>query len=424
MGVKIEKLRKLAEKGGRYHEVDAMTIYKELNFIEHRHLEDYFLVAHQLVSELKREKNIIIGPGWDKMISSHVCYSLGITNISPVSVGVEPILIWGDYNKVPTIDIEVDEESYDLVFQKAIELFGYRNVARMPVKYQENHELNNHVWIGFKANGEKVYLHACALLICLDGIEKHLEVDEITDEHGNHFLCTKKFILDSDNHEILRYNVLTSDVLTRIKRIQQLIEKKGKEFPKMYDRPIEEEDYTLFYHGDLNDVPDFDNQSIQKVTMMLMSKKKCAAFEELLNIQGLFTLGEGNSLMTEEMVAEYIQKHQLPPFQKQYPYGFLFAEDVAWFLHYWTGLTWKLTVELLQYVFEKNEKKAEPFWTYSLHHARDNGFRKDDRYRILRSLFDRSIIRSKAHYAGRLYLSVYLSGLKHRFPKEFETVTE
>ena len=424
MATKIEQLREIIIKGGRYHEVDAMTIYKELNFIENNHLEDYFLVAHQLVMELKRDKGVIIGPGWGRMICSHVCYSLGITNISPVSVGIEPILIWGDYNKVPTIDIEVDEESYDLVFQKAIELFGYRNVARMPVKNQENHELSNHIWIGFKANGEKVYLHACALLICLDGIEKHLEVDEITDEHGNHILCTKKFILDSDNHEILRYNVLTSDVLTRKKRIQQLIEKKGKEFPKMYDRPIEEEDYTLFYHGDLNDVPDFDNQSIQKVTMMLMSKKKCAAFEELLNIQGLFTLGEGNSLMTEEMVAEYIQKHQLPPFQKQYPYGFLFAEDVAWFLHYWTGLTWKQTAILLQYVFEKNEKKAEPLWTYSLHHARDNGFRKDDRYRILRSLFDRSLIRSKAHYAGRLYLSVYLAGLKDRFPKEFETVTE
>ena len=424
MGVKIEKLRKLAEKGGRYHEVDAMTIYKELNFIEHRHLEDYFLVAHQLVSELKREKNIIIGPGWDKMISSHVCYSLGISNISPVSVGVDPILIWGDKKRVSTIDIEVDEESYDRVFQKAIELFGYKNVARMPVNDDQNQDLSDHAWIGTDVSGEKVYLHACALLICLNGIEKHFKVDEITDEYGNHFLCTKKYIADCDNQEFLRYNVLTSDVLTRIKRIQQLIEKKGNECPKMYDRPIEKEDYTLFYQGDLNDIPDFNNKSIQKVTKMLMPKKECAAFEELLNIQGLFTLGEGNSLMTEEMVAEYKQKHLLPPFHNLFPYGFLFAEDVAWFLHYRTGLTWNLTVELLQYVYEKDEKKAEPLWLHSLFHARDNEFKRDDCYRILCSLFNRPLIRSKAHYAGRLYLSVYLAGLKHRFPKEFETVTE
>lgn len=424
MASKMEILRKLVEKGGRYREVDAMTIYKELNFIEHRHLEDYFLVAYQLVSELKREKNIIFGPGWGRMISSHVCYSLGISNISPVSVGVEPILIWGDKKKVPTIDIEVDEESYDRVFQKAIELFGFENVARMPVNVGPNQDLRNHFWIGTNANGEKVYLHACALLICLNGIEKNFEVDEMIDEHGSHILCTKKYIEDSDNQEFLRYNVLTSDVLTRIKRIQQLIEKKGNEFPGMYDRPIEEEDYTLFYLGDLNDIPDFDNKSIQKVTMMLMPKIESAAFEELLNIQGLFTLGEGNSLMTEEMVAEYKQKHLLPPFHNLFPYGFLFAEDVAWFLHYWTGLTWNLTVELLQYVYEKNEKKAEPLWTHSLFHARDNGFKRDDSYRILCSLFNRPLIRSKAHYAGRLYLSVYLAGLKHRFPKEFEKVKE
>ena len=182
----MEILRKLVEKGGRYREVDAMTIYKELNFIEHRHLEDYFLVAYQLVSELKREKNIIFGPGWGRMISSHVCYSLGISNISPVSVGGEPILIWGDKKKVPTIDIEVDEESYDRVFQKAIELFGFENVARMPVNVGPNQDLRNHFWIGTNANGEKVYLHACALLICLNGIEKNFEVDEMIDE-----LCEK-----------------------------------------------------------------------------------------------------------------------------------------------------------------------------------------------------------------------------------------
>ena len=424
MALLIEKLRKLVEKGGRYREVDAMTIYKELNFIERHHLENYFLVAHKLVAELKKDSNVIIGPGWGRMISSHVCYSLGITNISPVSVGVGPILIWGDKNKVPTIYIEVDEESYYRVFQKAIELFGYENVARMPVNVGPNQDLSDHSWIGTNANGEKVYFHACALLICLNGVENHFCVEEVTDEKGNVILCTKDFIEDCDNQLILRYNILQSSTLTRIKRIKNLIEKKGNEYPGMYDRPIEEEDYTLFYHGDLNDILDFDNQSIQKVTKMLMPNKECAAFEELINIQGLFTLGEGNSLMTEEMVAEYKQKHRFPVSQNQFPYGFLFAEDAAWFIHYWTGLTWKHTVELLQYVFEKDEKKAEPLWTHSLFHARDNGFKRDDSYRILCSLFNRPLIRSKAHYAGRLYLSVYLAGLKHRFPKEFEKVKE
>ena len=140
MASKLEKLRKLAENGGGHREVDAMIIHKELNFIERRHLEDYFLVAHKLVTELKRESNVIIGPGWGWMISSHVCYSLGITNINPVDVGINPILVWGDDKRDLTINIEVDEESYYRVFQKAIELFGYENVVRMPVMNIENRE--------------------------------------------------------------------------------------------------------------------------------------------------------------------------------------------------------------------------------------------------------------------------------------------
>ena len=420
MASKIEKLRKLAEKGGGHREVDAMIIHKELNFIERRHLEDYFLVAHKLVTELKRESNVIIGPGWGWMISSHVCYSLGITNINPVDVGINPILVWGDDKRDLTINIEVDEESYYRVFQKAIELFGYENVVRMPVMNIKNRDLSNHPHIGIKANGEKVCLHSCALMICLDGVENHFAVDEITDEQGNKILCAKEFIEDCDNQKILLFNVLTSDVLTRIKRIQKLLENNGKEYSKMYEKTIEEEDYTLFYHGDLNEIPDFDNQGIQKVTKMLMPKKECAAFEELLNIQGLFTLGDGNSLVTEEMVAEYKHKHQLTPFKEKFPYGFLFAEDAAWFIHYWTGLTWKQTAELLQYVFEKNEKEAEPLWTLSLFNARDNGFKYAEIYRISHSVFNRSLIRSKAHYAGQLYLSVYLAGLKKTFPNEFD----
>lgn len=418
---KIEQLRELVAKGKEHGEVSAMTIYKELTFIEKRHLEEYFLVAHQLVSNLKRDKDIIIGPGWGRMINSHVCYSLGITNINPVEIDVEPILIWGDDKRNLTVNIEVDEESYYRVYQKAIELFGFENVARMPVMDDKNPHLNDHEYIGTKANGEKVYLHACALLICLDGVEKHFDVDEVTDERDNKILCVKDYVEECDNQTTLRYNILQSSILTRIKGIQKQIEKNGKEYSKMYERPISKEDYQLFHNGDLDDIPDFGSHHIQKLTKLLMKKRTQDVFAELLNIQGLYivekwyALSDKNSLITEEMIAEYKKKHLLPPFQNQLPYGILFAEDAAWLLHYWTGLTWKQTAELLQYVFEKKEKEAEPLVGLSIYQGRDNGFKNDDIYRILHSLFNRPLIRSKAHYAGRLYLSVYLAGLKHKY---------
>lgn len=46
MPSKIEQLRKLIAEGSEYRDVRPMTIYKELTFIDKRHIEDYFLVAH------------------------------------------------------------------------------------------------------------------------------------------------------------------------------------------------------------------------------------------------------------------------------------------------------------------------------------------------------------------------------------------
>ena len=195
-------------------------------------------------------------------------------------------------------------------------------------------------------------------------------------------------------------------------------------YPKMYERPIEEEDFTLFCHGNLDGIPDFNSPHIQEATKLLMPKRVCDAFNELLNIQGLFFIGGGNFLLDEKMVADYKQKLQCPPFQDQFPYGILFAEDAAWFIHHWTGLSWKQTTQLLQYVFANNESEAEALWTYSLHQGRDNGFNNTDIYRILYSLFQKPLIRSKAHYTGRLYLSVYMARLKNMFPEEFSTMSQ
>lgn len=421
---KINQLRKLVKKGVTTeigYRVSKMILHNELTFIENRHLEDYFLVAHRLMSELKKNKEVIIGPGWGGMISSHVCYVLGITNIN---MHDDPILLWGNEKRNPTIDIEVDDESYHLVYNMAIELFGFENVARMPIMNGKNRNLDNHEFIGIKANGEKVYLHACALLVCLDGVENHFAVDEVIDEKGNKILCTRDFIEESDNTIVLRFNVLQSHILTRIKRIQKFIEKNGKEHPKMYDKTIWEEDYQLFKDGDLDDIPWFEKDCIQEVTEKLMQGRGIPNFERLLIIQGLYNIGESELLSNKKEIANYKKRYQLFPFLKSLPYGLLFAEDAAWFIHGWVGLTWKQTWQVLQFVFDKNERDAEPLKQVYLLEGMDNGFKEAELNRIWGSLFERTPLRSKSHYIGRLYLSVFLAGLKHNFPNEYKEITE
>ena len=218
----IKQLRRLAREG--YYRiittgVSKTTLEQELNFIERRQMEGYFLAAYKLVQEIKKDKNILLGPGRSWMISSHVCRILGVTAINPGSVGITPILVWGDESYNPVIDIEVDEDSFSSTFTKAIEAFGFDNVARMPALQSDNNDLKEHEAIGLKTNGEKVFLHACAMLICPDGISKHIPVDEITDDNGINILCAKEFYDNCENREIYRFNVLTSSELTRINMV-------------------------------------------------------------------------------------------------------------------------------------------------------------------------------------------------------------
>lgn len=421
---KINQLRKLVKKVVTIelgYRVSKMILHNELTFIENRHLEDYFLVAHRLLSELKKNKEVIIGPGWGRMISSYICYVLGITNIN---MHDDPILLWGDEKNNPTIDIEVDDESYHLVFIKAIELFGFENVARMPIMNGENRDVNNHKIIGMKANGEKVYLHTCALLVCLDGVENHFTVDEVIDEKGNKILCARDFIEESDNIVVLRFNILQSHILTKIKRIQKLIETNGGEYPKMYDKTIWVEDYQAFKDGDLDDIPWFEDDKVQEVTKKLMHGIGIPNFDCLLTIQGLYSLGDLELLSNKKEMAKYKKRHQLFPFLKPLPYGLLFAEDAAWFIHGWVGLTWKQTWQVLQFVFDKNERDAESLRQVYLQQGVDNGFKEEELIRIWTSLFKRTPLRSKSHYIGRLYLSVFLAKLKHNYPEEFKEITD
>jgi hypothetical protein len=427
MASKIQQLRKLVEKGisnETGHRVKKMTVHNELTYIENRHLENYFIVAHKLMKQLKTSEDILIGPGRGRMISSHVCYTLGITNICPQCVFAEHVLLWGDATKNPIIDIEVDNDSYNLVYKQAIEMFGFENVARMPIKISPSFIPNNHEWIGVKSNGEKVYLHACALLICLDGVSNHFAVDEVLDEVGNRILCAKEFIEECDNQSILRYNVLKSNLLTRIKQIQRQIEKNGKQYSKIYEKRLWEEDYELFINGNLNGIPYFESNSIQEVIRMLMPKRKYTAFDELLNIQALFTIKVGNFLQDKEKLAEYKKKHEQLSFLGIFPYGFLYDDDIVWFLNGWIGFSWKQSAEVMQLVFSHNETEAQDLKQFYLQQGMNRGFKKVELNRIWKSIFRYRIVRSRAHYAGQIYLSVYLAGLKHQFPEEFNEIKD
>ena len=418
MKTKIEQLKEIVKDEIKKLEhssrkLSKRTVVNELTFIEARRMEDYFLVAYQLMKELKKCENILIGPGWDWMISSHICCALGITCLNPRDHFLFPILVWGNDKRNPTISIEVDEESCHQVLNKAIGLFGYDNVARMPLKNDRD-------------CGQQAY----ALLICQDGVANHFAVDEIITEKGNKILYTKECVEECDNQKILRFNILPSVEITRIKRIQEQIAKNGKEAPKMYDKWIWNEDYQLFYDGDLSDIPLFNNRGLQKVTKYLLSKEETGNFGELLTILGLSHSAKGYTLYCEENIAEYKKQHGVVALldnnRFSYPWGFLFKEEVAEFMKFQIGLSWKQIAQLLQYADAQQVREVESLKHFYLHQGMDNGIKEEELNHIWDSLFNHESSKplpSQAHYAGRLYLSVFLAKLKHQFPEEFNAIT-
>ena len=427
MKTKIKQLREsIVSSISKNGDIDGLILESELAFIEARHMEEYFLIAHRLFSELKKNQSVRIGPGWNWMISSHVCYALGLTNISPVVLNISPIFTWGDGNSDLTINIEVDNDSFHFVSEKAIDLFGYNNVARMSIIDQKNSNMKNHHEIYIKKYGKKVDLYAYALLICPKGIAKYYDTEEVVDKTGKKILCINQFVNECDNKTVLRFNVLLSSELTKIKKIQRMIAENGKAFPELYEDSIYDENYAQFYTDDLNNIPLFEWRSSQVLLKKLMSPDRIVTFNKLINIQGLLYLRGNYGLYNKEKIAENQEKRGVLNIlgKEMFPWGILYKEDAAWFLCSCGGLSWKQTAQVLLLSDAKEEHKAEKLKHMYLHQGMDNGIKEEELNRVWHSLFEREkdIISRKAHNAGRIYLSVFMARLKHDFPEEFTEI--
>ena len=345
MKTNIERLREAvitAVDSMKIREVKRMTLKNELNFIERRGMEEYFLVAHELINELKGHEGVILGPGRGWMVGSHVCRALGLTSFIPA--GLTPIVTWGDDEYTPVINIDVDDDSYNFVKKK---------------------------------------------------------VDEYTQKSGYHF------------------GIYTPLEMTMIKRMLALVEKNGKEAPQLY-KWIWHENYDLFYSGDLDGIPRFGGTVIQKMTKALLPKWKFGAFEGLLNVMGLYS--SDVILCDEEEIARYKKTHGLLDVlgRKSFPFGFLYKEDVAWFLNGWIGFSWRQAVQVIKFADKKMWCEAEPLKHFYLKQGMDNGFSESELNSIWDSWFGRDKpFLSVAEVAGDVYISVVLARLKADYPEEF-----
>ena len=126
-------------------------------------------------------------------------------------------------------------------------------------------------------------------------------------------------------------------------------------------------------------------------------------------------------------IEDYKKKHGvIRLFDKwRFPYGFLYKEDVCWFMTGWIGMTWKESARIVQLMSGKNPLEAECMKHIYLHRGMDNGFREYELNHIWSSLFDRATkkpLPSIAHFVGSMYQYAFLAMLKKDFPEEYQSI--
>ncbi|MFP3897337.1 MAG: DNA polymerase III subunit alpha [Anaerolineales bacterium] len=130
-------LRKLCEKGleQRYDEATPEIrerLEHELNVIHEMGFDDYFLINADLVDWAKNEAQMLVGPGRGSGASSLVGYSLGITNLEPMSLGLifERFLNPGRIT-MPDIDLDYPEDRRQEVIEYLTEKYGEDRTAQI-----------------------------------------------------------------------------------------------------------------------------------------------------------------------------------------------------------------------------------------------------------------------------------------------------
>ena len=170
-----------------------IRLEKELNVIINKKFASYFLIVSDYVLYAK-ENNIKIGPGRGSCVSSLVSYLLGITEIDPLKYNLMfERFISEDRLELPDIDIDIESEKRDIIFQYLIKKYGYNHVARF-------------------LDSTKKSMHASGIIIS--------NLDLINADHKKQEVLLLENTQDEFNNILVKFDILSSNLLTSIKELE------------------------------------------------------------------------------------------------------------------------------------------------------------------------------------------------------------
>jgi len=364
---KQEFFRTMVREGWKYRGFDNLPkklrkeyskrLKYELNLIELKNFEDYFMVVADLVVRAKN-KGIAVGPARGSAAASLVCYCMRITEVNPM---LFPNLLFErfiDINRhdLPDIDLDFDDERRWEVRADLVDMYGEDRVGNIGTftNYKGKNSLDdvarvNNVpkyavdaikeklierssgdlrgsstiedTIAMFPDVEKVFqefpvlyeaqrlegnlkgfsVHAAGLVVAnqtlTDSVAVYARIDSKTGKEGN--------VLSIDKHDAEYINALKIDVLglTTMGVISNCLKMIGMSLQELYDIPLDQENvFDGFKRNEVVGLFQFDGRAMRSVNREV----KPDNFAEVCDINALARPGPLHS----GAAAEYIMvKH-------------------------------------------------------------------------------------------------------------------
>lgn len=203
-------------------------IESELGVIAEVGCADYFLVMCDAL-QYARQKGILIGPGRGSAAGSIVNYCLGITQVDPLK---HDLLFERFFNTnrsfYPCADIDIDIDGDERLYEEML--------CYLPIRYGKNHVA-------------RIANNPCGIVISSEDITKYFATSYNTNRDGVAMLTIEADIRDIEDAGFLKFDFITFDVLTNIRRTLELIKLRSKHYIDLTKIPLDDNETLNIYNG-------------------------------------------------------------------------------------------------------------------------------------------------------------------------------
>ena len=193
-----------AKKKKKFTDDYKQQIKHELKVINTLGFEDYFLLVHDFIQEMKRKK-IIVMPGRGSVCGSVVAYTLGITNVDPLFMGTNfDRFLRVDKVKTPDIDLDLSSDRRSEAIEYINQKYSGCNTQICTFGYYRTANLTNDLGKVYNLTPEEI-----------EELKMHLE-GVVGDRHRSEVLDLKELLKD---RVIKRYEEVYPQIVTHFSKL-------------------------------------------------------------------------------------------------------------------------------------------------------------------------------------------------------------